>query len=370
MKTFQASGNILNKIVNRNNCLRPFHWQPRGVHTKPAISREARETRQISAATEASARSKPAQTCSSIALSNLIGTQLRNHRARVSPFPEFDAQGRNPKGPSRVGPGPIGLGTPISSRPRKVPVGPQATNRAHRTPGPPPPPSNPLPAGQRRVELNHPPGKRKPRPQKTQMPPVRSRNSRGLHSPSQLVHRNPPSFPEGPKKKLLQWRTRSLHHLPRHLLLLLLLLRSFVRSPMDLDMWRFDLSASSRSHRSACKSRYDAAIVVDEFDGEGDLEVYYPCPYCSDDYDLLELCLHIEEEHPVEADFEVCPVCAAKVEGDIVEHITTKHSDILKISFFLDMHQSPMLEKDKIEKAGRCEFLQGLVMSSILDFDS
>lgn len=32
---------------------------------------------------------------------------------------------------------------------------------------------------------------------------------------------------------------------------------------------------------------------------------------------------------------QVCPVCAAKVEGDIVEHITTKHSDILKISFFL-----------------------------------
>lgn len=46
----------------------------------------------------------------------------------------------------------------------------------------------------------------------------------------------------------------------------------------------------------------DAAIDIDEFDGECDSEVYYPCPYCSDDYDLLELCLHIDEEHPVEAD--------------------------------------------------------------------
>ncbi|KAF8036810.1 hypothetical protein BT93_C2505 [Corymbia citriodora subsp. variegata] len=204
---------------------------------------------------------------------------------------------------------------------------------------------------------------------------------------------------------------------------------------MDLDMWRFDLSASS--------TRYDATIVIDEFDGEGDLEVYYPCPYCSDDYDLLELCLHIDEEHPVEADSGVCPVCATKVDSYIVEHITTKHSDIVKwqqklnlrknesyssfassrtefgsvpsavsssngppdpfLSFICnapaayesekgqstspsasdiaerttdealserDMHQSPMQEKDKIEKAGRCEFVQGLVMSSILDFDS
>ncbi|XP_030543203.1 protein DEHYDRATION-INDUCED 19 homolog 5 [Rhodamnia argentea] len=212
---------------------------------------------------------------------------------------------------------------------------------------------------------------------------------------------------------------------------------------MEFDMWRFDLSASSRSHRSARKSRYDAAIVIDEFDGECDLEAYYPCPYCSDDYDLLELCLHIDEEHPVEADSGVCPVCATKVDTDMVEHITTKHSDILKwqqklnlqknesyssfsssrtefgsvpsvvsssngppdpfLSFIWntpaayesekgqstspsasdiaertpdealserDMNQSPMLEKDKIEKAGRCEFVQGLVMSSILDFDS
>lgn len=207
-------------------------------------------------------------------------------------------------------------------------------------------------------------------------------------------------------------------------------------------MWRFDLSASPRSHRSARKSRYDADIFIDEFDGEGDLEVYYPCPYCSDDYDLVELCLHIDEEHPVEADSGVCPVCATKVDSDIVEHITTKHSDIVKwqqklnlrknesyssfsssrgefgsvpsvatssngppdpfLSFIWnvpaayesekaqstspsasdfaestpdealserDVHQSPMLEKDQIEKAGRCEFVQGLVMSSILDFD-
>lgn len=144
----------------------------------------------------------------------------------------------------------------------------------------------------------------------------------------------------------------------------------------------------------------------------------------------------------MEADSGVCPVCATKVDSDIVEHITTKHSDIVKwqqklnlrknesyssfsssrgefgsvpsaatssngppdpfLSFIWnvpaayesekaqstspsasdfaestpdealserDVHQSPMLEKDQIEKAGRCEFVQGLVMSSILDFD-
>lgn len=30
-------------------------------------------------------------------------------------------------------------------------------------------------------------------------------------------------------------------------------------------------------------------------------EYEYPCPFCSEDFDLVGLCCHIDEEHPVEA---------------------------------------------------------------------
>lgn len=40
----------------------------------------------------------------------------------------------------------------------------------------------------------------------------------------------------------------------------------------------------------------------EEEDEDDDDEVdYYPCPFCSDDYDLVELCHHIDEEHQLEA---------------------------------------------------------------------
>ena len=39
---------------------------------------------------------------------------------------------------------------------------------------------------------------------------------------------------------------------------------------------------------------------------EDDVEVEYPCPFCSDDYDLVELCHHIDEEHNLEATHGVC----------------------------------------------------------------
>lgn len=45
---------------------------------------------------------------------------------------------------------------------------------------------------------------------------------------------------------------------------------------------------------------------VDFEEDEDDVEVDYPCPFCSDDYDLVELCHHIDEEHQLEATHGVC----------------------------------------------------------------
>lgn len=42
-------------------------------------------------------------------------------------------------------------------------------------------------------------------------------------------------------------------------------------------------------------------IDLDEVNGDEELRTAYPCPFCTEDFDLLELCCHIDLDHPVEA---------------------------------------------------------------------
>ncbi|CAN6981827.1 hypothetical protein IGI04_039076 [Brassica rapa subsp. trilocularis] len=104
---------------------------------------------------------------------------------------------------------------------------------------------------------------------------------------------------------------------------------------MEDDMWAVSSSGSSRSYRSATTAaKYQSGSYRDsgEFDedyddDDDDVEVDYPCPFCSDDYDLVELCHHIDEEHQLEATHGVCPVCSKRVKMHMVDHITTYHRD-------------------------------------------
>jgi hypothetical protein len=186
----------------------------------------------------------------------------------------------------------------------------------------------------------------------------------------------------------------------------------------------------------------------EEFDGDDDIREEFPCPFCSEYFDIVGLCCHIDEEHPVEAKNGVCPVCAMRVGVDMVAHITLQHGNIFKMqrkrksrksgahstlsllrkelregnfqslfggsscivsssnaapdpllsSFILPMgddfvsgqhlfstetsslkksseekvsernvQSSPLSIKDKEEKAKRCEFVHGLLLSTILD---
>ena len=46
----------------------------------------------------------------------------------------------------------------------------------------------------------------------------------------------------------------------------------------------------------------DLCIDFEDIEEEDDdLRTEYPCPYCTDDFDLVELCFHIDEEHYLEA---------------------------------------------------------------------
>ncbi|XP_015891985.1 protein DEHYDRATION-INDUCED 19 homolog 5 isoform X2 [Ziziphus jujuba] len=198
---------------------------------------------------------------------------------------------------------------------------------------------------------------------------------------------------------------------------------------MEDDAWSFGVTSASRSYNpSMLKSHSDFCIDFEDFDGDDDLKVEYPCPFCSEDFDLVGLCCHIDDEHHSEARSVVCPVCATRVGMNMVGHITTQHGNFFKkelqdehirslfgwssavstskmapdplLSFLYNtsptdrsekaqpdsssevsneekssdhillernIQKSPLSDKDQEEKAERCKFAQGLVLSTIFD---
>lgn len=52
----------------------------------------------------------------------------------------------------------------------------------------------------------------------------------------------------------------------------------------------------------------DFYFDYEEVDGDDDLNSEYPCPFCPEEYDLVELCCHIDDEHPVEAQYGVSKI--------------------------------------------------------------
>ncbi|OMP10962.1 Drought responsive protein [Corchorus olitorius] len=203
---------------------------------------------------------------------------------------------------------------------------------------------------------------------------------------------------------------------------------------MDAESWSARLSSASKRYQSALQSRSDMFMGFEEIDGEDDIREEFPCPFCSEYFDIVGLCCHIDDEHPVEAKNGVCPVCAMRVGVDMRKRKSRKggsHStlsllrkelregnlqslfggsscimsssnsapDPLLSSFILpmvddfvsvqphfssetsttkksaDVNKSernvqaspPLSVKDQEEKAKRCEFVQGLLLSTILD---
>ncbi|XP_073224043.1 protein DEHYDRATION-INDUCED 19 homolog 3-like isoform X2 [Cicer arietinum] len=101
---------------------------------------------------------------------------------------------------------------------------------------------------------------------------------------------------------------------------------------MDSDSsWTARLSSASRRYQSALQSRSDMFMGFDENDGEEDIREEFLCPFCSEYFDIVGLCCHIDEEHPMEAKNGVCPVCALRVGVDMVAHITLQHGSIFKM---------------------------------------
>ncbi|XP_022742257.1 protein DEHYDRATION-INDUCED 19 homolog 3-like [Durio zibethinus] len=100
---------------------------------------------------------------------------------------------------------------------------------------------------------------------------------------------------------------------------------------MDADSWSARLSSSSQRYQSALQSRTDMFMAFEEIDGEDNIREEFPCPFCSEYFDIVGLCCHIDDEHPVEAKNGVCPVCSMRVGVDMVAHITLQHGNIFKM---------------------------------------
>ncbi|XP_059433634.1 protein DEHYDRATION-INDUCED 19 homolog 4-like isoform X2 [Corylus avellana] len=98
---------------------------------------------------------------------------------------------------------------------------------------------------------------------------------------------------------------------------------------MDSDAWTARLSNASRRYHS--RSDLYLGGGHEEIDGDDESRAEFLCPFCAEDYDVVGLCCHIDEEHPVEAKNGVCPICAKRVGTDIVGHVTMQHGNFLKV---------------------------------------
>ncbi|CAN4104689.1 unnamed protein product [Withania somnifera] len=71
--------------------------------------------------------------------------------------------------------------------------------------------------------------------------------------------------------------------------------------------------------------------IIEEYEGEEESRLEFLCPFCGEDFDIVGLCCHIDEEHAIEAKNGICPVCAKRVGTNLVGHVTQHHGNILKV---------------------------------------
>ncbi|CAI9764791.1 unnamed protein product [Fraxinus pennsylvanica] len=209
---------------------------------------------------------------------------------------------------------------------------------------------------------------------------------------------------------------------------------------MDADSWAARLSSASRRYQSVLQSRsgikweglnVEMLMGFEEMDMDDDVREEYPCPFCSEYFDIVGLCFHIDDEHPVEAKNGVCPICVMRRkrkslkagshstlsllrrqlrEGNLQSlfggsscivsssnaapdpllssfvspvgddftsaqsHSSSKSNSVKKSSarnvLERKVREAPMSIKDQEEKSQRCTFVQGMLLSTIIVHDN
>ncbi|KAG6641284.1 hypothetical protein CIPAW_09G062900 [Carya illinoinensis] len=102
---------------------------------------------------------------------------------------------------------------------------------------------------------------------------------------------------------------------------------------MDSDFWTSRLAAAKRQY--ALQHHHQSSHLdrssIDEFEVDDEVRPDFPCPYCYEDFDIVSLCSHLEDEHSFESKVTVCPICSVKVVQDMLSHITLQHGHLFKL---------------------------------------
>ncbi|XP_023003341.1 protein DEHYDRATION-INDUCED 19-like [Cucurbita maxima] len=102
---------------------------------------------------------------------------------------------------------------------------------------------------------------------------------------------------------------------------------------MDSDFWTSRLAAAKRHymwHHHHPNSNLDL-LGIDDLEMDDDARPHFPCPFCYENFDVMSLCSHLEDEHSCETRVTVCPICSVKVMGDMLSHITLHHGHLYKL---------------------------------------
>ncbi|KAL0368190.1 UNVERIFIED_CONTAM: protein dehydration-induced [Sesamum calycinum] len=138
----------------------------------------------------------------------------------------------------------------------------------------------------------------------------------------------------------------------------------------------------------------------DEFEEEEETRPEFLCPFCAEDFDMVGLCCHIDEEHAAEAkngegklqsllSGSSLSIPSSHAEPDpllnsfiynpslVDEPLTVKHVSSIEacsvagsaVESLADraVEERKLSEEEQKEKAQRCEFVQGLLLSTFLD---
>ncbi|CAL5194498.1 unnamed protein product [Lathyrus oleraceus] len=115
---------------------------------------------------------------------------------------------------------------------------------------------------------------------------------------------------------------------------------------------------ASTTYQSKLKSQISNLKLLIDFeednrdDVDDGMRTFYPCPFCEDDFDLLELCFHIDLEHPIDATSGLCPVCGMWVGTDLVDHITAQHGNLFKSNLKSKYHKHDLYPKLSFSRKG------------------
>ncbi|EPS67566.1 hypothetical protein M569_07209, partial [Genlisea aurea] len=69
---------------------------------------------------------------------------------------------------------------------------------------------------------------------------------------------------------------------------------------MDATSWAARLFTASKRYQSSPQTQSQALMGFEDIEMDDETQEYH-CPFCSEYFDIVGLCCHIDDEHPVES---------------------------------------------------------------------